>query len=528
MKQPNVELPDPATDFLYLCNDDAPFNHDDGSGIGPVEGRIYWPEDCFGGGFGPPDLHPLVVLAHGDGHHYDDYDYLLEHLSRNGFIVATVSMNDNSSNVARAQRIRSALDYARNAWFHSNHVENNVALIGHSRGGEAVLTAARKIKTDWGLDHEINAIISLAPTDSDENGMEGKESLSGSHCDSLMVIYGSMDEDVFGYCVYGSDLTCGGALLGPPSSGFGLYDRAGSEGSTEFFASGPPVVDKVMFFIDRADHNAWRDTCMGGVLMPGFDPPLNCATHHELARGYMNGFLRWKLYGDTLYAPYFTNNWVLPTVTDQGLTVRRQYSPGSGRRVIDNFENMNWSDGTLATVSKSNQVTVMTEGPLFGYFNHTIPHDTSALVLRWSTLPILFDPWIRWEIDDGGPIFGNWNDLTGFKYLSFRVGQIYDASNNTPGQPQNFSVQLRDVYGASSAKVDVSGYIDLAYPHETTFETAQGATVSTPKSTMETVRIPLKAFQGLDKSALRYVYLHFGDDDHLQGEILLDSLEFTR
>ncbi|MEM7308457.1 MAG: hypothetical protein AAF682_17380 [Planctomycetota bacterium] len=520
-------VPDPTTDSEYGCYYWGYYVWDLADGVGPVEGRIYWPNACDGTQQ-PPKSSPLVLLVHGDGHDYTDYHYLMRHLAFNGYIAATINGGWGKSNVERSERVRTYLSFIRNNWEHKNFVENNIALMGHSRGGEAVFTAARKLKNDWGTDHDINAVIALAPTDNDEDdGLEGLESLSGLDSESLLVIYGSQDEDVAGYCTSGTALDCGQFPFSPQATGFSLYDRAGGEGSTDGVFIASDAIQKSMLFVQRADHNRWRDQpCVSPGI--GINPPLNCEEHHDTLMGYTNAFLRWQLSGQDDYKPFFTGEWTPQTVADHDIDILTQYSDAGGRRVIDNFESGPWNDATLGDVTKELQVTVVKKGSLYNYGNFTAPHDTDGIVLRWSTHPLVIEPWIRWTIPAGSGLFtGEYRDFSGFSALSMRVGQMDDASSNPSGEPQNFYVRMRDGNGVYSPKVSVNAFTDLSYPHQSNVVTPLFQLKSTAKSALRTARIPLSYFSGIDLTEIVDVELVFGDNDHLQGEILLDSLELV-
>ena len=466
-------------------------------------------------------------MTHGDGHDHLDYNYLLRHLAQNGFIAASIHNPIDISNAERAERVRTFLDFLRNHWEHKDHVENNIALMGHSRGGEAVFTAARKINQGWNVDHDVNAVIALAPTDKDEGGNEGPESLSGFESESLLVIYGSLDDDVFGHCIEGTADGCGQSPSGPQATGFALYDRAGSETSTENTGSPGLIVTKSMLFIDRTNHNGWLDSCLDPAV-PTAEYLHSCATHRTLARGYVNAFVRWRLRGEDAFKPFFTGEAAPDVVAAKGVRVRTQYSEGPGRRVIDNFEQPGWTTGTQSTVAKESQVTVVNEAKLYIHGDQTSPHETRGLILSWSTLPLLIDPWIRWTIDDEKNVFGqSLRDVNKFEVLSFRVGQMHGAASNTPDESHDFTVRLRDEAGVWSPKVHVSAFADVAYPEPADIVTVYGDAAKVPKSAMMTVRIPLEYFSGVDLGAVQDVELAFGVDEHLQGEILLDSLEFT-
>jgi hypothetical protein len=521
-------LADPAADQDFSCYYFGNYTWNLGDGVGSVAGRVYWPNSCDGTG-APSGVFPLVLIAHGDGHSYLDYGYLGRHLALNGFIVASIDAGQGLSNVERAKRIRTYLSFLRYSWTYKNQVANNIALLGHSRGGEAVLTAARKLVLDWGYDHDINALLSLAPTDSDQDGgTEGLESLDASDCPALLVMYGSLDEDVSGYCTEGSDPFCGINPTAPLGTGFSLYDRAGGEYSTEAVFALDDAVTKSMLFVERADHNRWRDPCTNpGFGLPSLTP-LSCDEHHELLEAYANAFFRWQLRGQSAYEPYFTGGWLPDVAREQDIRVLTQFSQGQGRRVIDNFQAGVWNQATLGTITHDPQVVVVKKGTLFDYGNHTIPHDTQGMILRWSTNPFVIEPWIRWTIPAGGGLFvADYRDFSGFQALSLRAGQIDDAASNPAGAPQNFFVRLRDGDGVWSPKVWVDAFTDLSYPHQAQVSLGFGSLKKTPKSSLRTARIPLEYFSGIDLDEVVDVELVFGDNAHLQGEIVIDSLELV-
>jgi hypothetical protein len=448
----------------------------------------------------------------------------MRHLALNGFVAATIDGGTELSNVERAQRLRTYVGFVRDHWTHEAHVENDIALIGHSRGGEAVFTAARKF-VEWDLDHQVNAVIAIAPTDNDENGgTEGLESLVGSSSESLLVIYGSRDEDVRGHCESGTFAGCGGVPTAPARTGFSLYDRAGSEGSTEPFPLYDDVVTKAMLFVDGASHNRWRE----GVSCNFSPGVLSCEAHQDLAKGYVNAFLRWRLGGEAAYREFFTGRWTPDAVAAHGPRIRVQYVEGYGRRVVDDFEQPGWATSSLGgSVTKETQVTVVHDGALHQVPDHTSPHDTRGLVLRWSTQPFLVDPWIRWFVPNGQTAQGaRWRDVRGFSFLSLRAGQMHGSAWNASGESQDFTVRLRDVWGGWSPKVRASSAADLAYPESGFVATLAGSGFF-PKSSLQTVRIPLGAFTGVDLANVAYVELAFGLDDHTQGELAIDGLQFT-
>ncbi|GLX69140.1 hypothetical protein MU1_34850 [Paenibacillus glycanilyticus] len=152
----------------------------------PLNGRVWMPE-----GEGP---FPLVLMVHGN-HLMEDfsdagYDYLGKLLASRGFIAISVDENflnystwsgipDNDFQVRawmllkHIQQIQTFSEEQGNAFY--NRVDfSNIALIGHSRGGQAVAMAADRdtwFDADRTLESlnngqvRIQTVIALAPTD---------------------------------------------------------------------------------------------------------------------------------------------------------------------------------------------------------------------------------------------------------------------------------------------------------------------------------------------------------------------------
>lgn len=510
-----VPTPDPGThvehEFIWSYDYEA----DNGAGT-TVMGRVAWPlaPDLW-----PAGVLPLVLITHGDDaslNSYGEYDHLLEHFAHNGFIAASIDNDNGLSNTERAHRVRVFLDGLRNDWYLKDYVANNIALIGHSRGGEAVLTAARLMKDDWGLDHDVNAIISLAPTDGQGDPGEPLESLSGTHSPAFLAIYGTHDEDVYGECIDGNGSTCLGDPSGPQRTAFSLYDRAGTENSTDLGFATSGLVTKSMVYLEGGSHGSWLDTCV-----------FSCVAPQVVARAYMNAFLRWQLRGETVYQPFLEGTTSFPSVEATGAELHHQSARALGRRVIDNFEGPLWNVATLGSVENSLRVAVVHKGEGWSHGNYTIPHDTGLMILRWNASPWLPTPWIRWTILDAHNAFGqSYRNVVPFDHLSLRVGQMHGAPYNASEQPLDFSVRLRDESGAWSTSASIQDYVDLDYPTEVWVEKF-GQDILAPKSAMETARIPLSAFQGVDLSAIADIELLFDDAASSTGEILIDSLQFT-
>lgn len=198
----------------YIDGDDWPWLRDRFWGFDekelPVNGRVWMPE-----GAGP---FPLVLMVHGN-HLMEDfsdegYEYLGELLASRGY--AAVSVDENFLNYSVWSGIPDQ-DMKVRAWMLLKHIGQireyaadastpfygridfgRVALLGHSRGGQAVAMAAdpdQWFAADEGLPdrsaYKIRAVIAIAPTDT---AVDDKRALLRDV--SYLTLQGASDADV--------------------------------------------------------------------------------------------------------------------------------------------------------------------------------------------------------------------------------------------------------------------------------------------------------------------------------------------
>ncbi len=152
----------------------------------PLNGRVWMPQ-------GEDEEFPLVLIVHGNHNMADfsddGYAYLGELLASKGYIV--VSVDQNFINSGKTGHI--GWDNAGRAWLLLKHLElwqtwntdkahalfnkvdmDNIALIGHSRGGEAISIASmfneldrfpNNAKIGLNFDFSIKSLIGLSPGD---------------------------------------------------------------------------------------------------------------------------------------------------------------------------------------------------------------------------------------------------------------------------------------------------------------------------------------------------------------------------
>ncbi len=506
LKQPD----DPATDTTYGCHWIHNYNWNyGGDGIGVVVGKIRFPLPTCDSADGPPDDIPLIVFAHGNAMTHTDHDYLMAHLARNGFV--TVSIANSGDNETRASQMISYLNAIHAFWPWKDRLSDEVVFMGHSRGGEAAVAAARLLAEE-GLGaeaYDVKAVISIAPTDGGgQDGNDPREELTGDATESFLALYGSRDKDVTG-----SEADVG-MNLEPQKTAFAIYDRAGSEVSQEGLGIVGLHLDKAFVFLYTLGHKDFLDADAFGS-----------AAGQAAAKAYATAFLRWQVFGETEYRGFFDGTWKPESLAATELF--NQVSSGT-RRVLDNFE-----DGDEDTNYQGDTVTTSAAG--FDTFEdgqlhellRSSPHAGGGLRIAWTE-----PTWIRWGIPDEDIFFvGNKRDVSSYTHLSLRVSQVYADALNTEGEDQDF--QLRIFTGSGfSAKVPVSLHGRVPYPDEFQCSGPPSCGFNQPndftKSGMTTLRVPLSAFGNVDFTDVRSVYLYFDLPEHPQGALTLDSLEFVQ
>lgn len=503
--------PDPTTFQAYGCHYIQNLNWNyGGDGIGVVVGKVRWPSQSCVKADGPPAGRPIVIFTHGRDMTHVDHDYLMAHLARNGFVTASIA--NSGDNDERGRQAISYLNSMYAFWGWKHRLSDNVAFVGHSRGGEGAITAARLLQENPGLGHQaydVRAVVSIAPTDGGgQDGFSPKETINGLMTDSFLGIYGSRDPDVHGDPIAPWPVDAENTV-------FAIYDRAGAEFSSEGFQIFGTHVSKSMIFAFDATHKGFMDAdqCNIGPASQS----MQCPDQRNIAKAYIHAFLRWHVFGQDQYRGFFDGTWDPAALA--GLGIQKQLSDGL-RRVIDNFEQNAWDDNTIGgIVQQSAGIAVLAEDEAID-LDPAAPHDSEVMRIKWGAGGV---PWVRWSLPNASPWgVGPVRDWTDYDFLSLRAGQNYDDAWNEVGAAQNFHVRLYSSAGWSS-KVPVGDYAELAYPDVFTLNFPNNYT----KSAMETIRIPLSAFDNVNLGNVSWVALYFDVPGHESGSILIDSLELA-
>jgi len=350
----------------------------------PLNGRVWYPE-----GEGP---FPLVLIVHGN-HAMEDfsdhgYAYLGELLASRGFILVSVDENYlNLSPFADALIVSSLkeendlrgwllLEHLRvwrdwnstsdNPFYHKVDLDN-LALIGHSRGGEAVAVAAAfnelpyypddtTVRFDYGFD--IRSVVAIAPIDG-----QYKPTGRGTVLKNVnyLVLHGAHDMDVVTF------------------SGARQYARVRFTDGGNWF--------KTSLYIYGANHGqfntSWGRKDLFEPLMRVFNLQqlMPAEQQEQIAEVYISAFLEATLRGESGYQPLFRDHrrareWLPNTIYIS------QYEDAITQMVSTYQEDINVATTTLpGGVQESENLTVWREQLVEAKWGDM---DNHAVYLGWD------------------------------------------------------------------------------------------------------------------------------------------------
>jgi dienelactone hydrolase len=437
-----------------------------------------------------PGEFPLVVMMHGNSGmetSYLGYNYLLEHLASHGFVAMSIYAPVGAGIETRARAILAhlatmAVNAASSGLFQGHLDMSHVGIAGHSRGGEAVVRAAR-INTAEGLGYALSGGVSIAPTDYYHYGQAGIP---------LLVVYGANDGDVAG--------------TWPDRTGFDIFDESGQPRSFAFaYGATHDRFNTEWASIETSTEFTWH-------IAPTDIPNLISLTDHEnVAKGYLTAFFQAHLQGRDEQLTYFRDG-LKPSLTS-ALQIHTTHEEPAAT-VVDDFTQHDFSHNTLGGAVTTTSLGDLSEDQLHTLDDHS-PHPASGAQLSWSSSAGVYL----------SSVPSVTRDISGFGVLSFRVTQKYGSSENPAGDPQDFFVRLTDGGGKSRA-ISVSSFTDIPYPY------VRGET-DLIKSALKGVRIPLASFvianlgaDNVDLTNVASISFEFRAFGHATGEIEINDIEF--
>lgn len=347
----------------------------------PLNARVWYPE-----GEGP---FPLVLIVHGNhlAQNFSDpgYGYLGELLASRGYILASVDQNFLNGSYTDIPKGLNNENDAR-GWLLLKHLEtwkqwntddeniffgkvdmNNIALIGHSRGGEAVGHAALFNQLPYYPDNAneifdfnfaIRSIIAIAPCDGQYQPARTRTFLTDIN---YLVIQGSHDADVSSY------------------QGMRLFNRINFSHDFNGFKAG--------VYIWGANHgqfnSVWGRTDFPGPRINFFNLAqlISEEDQQSIAKTYISAFLETTI-RNKAYRPMFMDyrharHWLPETIY-----INQYEQPGT--TYIGTFmEDLDLSTGTLAqSTIHASDLSIWRE--------QTVPliwgdYSTRALIVGWNT-----------------------------------------------------------------------------------------------------------------------------------------------
>jgi dienelactone hydrolase len=341
----------------------------------PLNGTVWYPEGS--GRF------PLVLIVHGNHNprDYSDpgYAYLGELLASRGYIFASVDMNFinglSGENDGRGWMLLKHLE----AWrgfdtlpdnpFRAKVDLSNIALIGHSRGGEAVGHAAAFNRLDhWSDDAKvrfdfrfgIKSLIAIAPVDGQYKPSDQFVPVENVN---YLVFHGSHDGDVTTF------------------NGLRQYQRVR-------FTDGNPWF-KSAVYVYRANHGQWntvwgnkdRGTRSGRTL--DLDVLLDPEAQRSFAKLYISAFLDATLRGKAEYRSMFRDHRVAGQWLPRTMYITR-FEEAGFRSLSTHESDIDVTTGSVDGVTlRGDSLSVWREG-ILPFRTQNSQQNNSAVWLGWN------------------------------------------------------------------------------------------------------------------------------------------------
>lgn len=466
----------------------------------PRNARVWYPE-----GDGP---FPLVLIVHGnhDMKDFSDpgYAWLGELLASRGFILASIDENFlngslRNENDARGwmllkhlELLRAINDSAGKPLFGKMDF-SRIALMGHSRGGEAVAIAGAFNRLShypddatqrFNFNFSIKSLVAIAPVDGQYKPADRPTPV---HDYNYLVIHGSHDGDVSSFM------------------GLTQYNR--------FRFTTPSPLFKSAIWMHRANHGQWNTVWNEKDNGPTSGRALNLRTlvsgeeQRQFGRVVISAFLESTLYGRREYQPLFRDHrtagqWLPPTM------YWTRYADADSRWLATFEEDVDVTTGTLPgvrlsgdslsswkesdTPARARVATFQSNMATIGWNNRTTGSDTAAR--RWPA---------RYTITIPDSLPRAWS-LTPEHALLITMGSTDQRppmrrSRTTPDSTNDSLATKR-----ASPRPAPAGKDTVAPDFSLEIEDGAGRTARLPISRFGPVRMPIESYlyrrKGRDKS----------------------------
>lgn len=495
----------------------------------PLNGTIYMPD-----GEGP---FPLVLIVHGNHimEEFSDpgYRYLTELLASRGFIA--VSVDENFLNGSWWKGIEG--DYKARAMLLLEHLRqferwntevghelygkidmDRIALIGHSRGGQAAVMAAAYNRMDhdpknqdrtWDYGFAIRSVVAIAPTDASYG-----EAKATSNDISYLLLQGANDSDVNWF------------------SGDRQFDRI------KYRFQDTDYRFKSSLYIEGANHgqfnSVWgsNDLSFPRRLLLNKDALMEEKQQQQIAKVWISGFLEATLHSKLEYIPMFQDYRLAGDWLPQTVYIQR-FSDTSFQVWCD-FEDSdkeNCANGQITA-----QVEEMDEWKEdeLNYRIESYHRQNDVVVLRWSSNAEGTEARYTLNIKEGSSL-GHIQSSQWFQFDLSRVSQWKSPDHVMPEdiEPMNIAVELKDQDG-QTARVDLNEELEVPPVIRTRFTKTEwldrwvknGKFGEDHEPVLQTYRLPFLLFQQkntkLNLSKLQSISFVFSKER--SGGLLLDQI----
>ncbi len=471
----------------------------------PITGKVWYPVN--------KQESPVLFIVHGNHNYttesYLGYDYLGKYLASNGYVV--VSVNENSCNElsnendARAilllENIKQVLKYNQDKTnpLYGKIDEENIAIAGHSRGGECVSTAYLfneydvypdngNIKLDYNF--SIKSIIAIAPTA--DQYMPAQHEVSISDVNYLL-IHGTNDQDVL-------------SVMGNK-----LYKNTTFSGEGNYFKS--------VLYVAGANHGQFNsewgryDVGFPNHFFLNVKNLISTQEQKEILKIFTKIFLDVTLKGDETNKELFSNYLAYEKYLPE--TVYQQMYQDSSLEYVSNFEED--SDLTTATMEGAKISTSHTR--IWEEIKTTSGNGTNenyALRLKWRGTD---QATVKFEI----PAY----EMTG-KNLQFDIADMNEENLSNDKQLIDGTVRITDSLGnVANVKISDCTFVYPTLPVQL-YKIDFLSDMYEYKHQMQTVCVTTEQFlsdnSNIDTDSITSVEIIF--DEMESGHVKIDNVGF--
>ncbi len=460
---------------------------------------------------------PIVIISRGNGHNFQWYDHIGNHLASYGYVVMS---HDNDTEpgsefaaLTTLGHTDAFLDQAESGALAggalAGHVDaRRIVWIGHSRGGEGVAVAYDRlfdgatIPTHY-VRRDVRLVSSMLPTDFNGPGV------ANPHDANYHLWTAAGDSDVRGSADCDICQT------------FHLHDRAtGFRQSTVVQGTG---------------HGWFHDNEAAGAAFTG-PCALDETITHQIQLGYLLPLVKHYVEGNVPALDFLTRQYesfhpIGVPIANPCVVVSNEYRNGAttGNVVIDDYQSQPATGMSSSGAAVMFDVENLTEDrlddnnndfafaagdPFNGATQGSASDSTRGVVFDWTGA----DRFYEWRTPAAAV------DFSKFRYLSFRGAQATRHANTTAVLGDlTFAVTLRDAANVTST-IRIGAYGGgLEEPYQRS---------SGWHNEMETIRIRATDFlhngSGLDLASIAAVRLDFGPTfGSSEGRIVIDDLMLT-